>query len=326
VSTLRFRCFGALVLLLLAQCASPSCETSPTAVAKLPLTRWPVASQASLLVVPAGINGHWTRLIVDTGAEQSLLTANAAQRLLLRPTGKSPTYVTGAGSTAPVSDGKLDRLVLGGVHFPLTTIAVGPADLHAGIPQIDGLLGADILLAFDLDIDVAGGTLTLYRHRDCAEDRPPWPEPFIAIDNAAARKDRLELPIEIDGITGTAVLDTGAQHTVIGSAMAERLGLTQQVLAADPPMRQRGVGPNETVIHLHRFAEFRIGPIRQIAPLLPVSMSAEGRGETVLGEDFLQGRHVWLSFRGRRVDVTTRAGESRTTTLVDSAIRATLPP
>ncbi len=27
----------------------------------------------------------------------------------------------------------------------------------------DGLLGADVLLAFDLDIDVPGGQLTLYR-------------------------------------------------------------------------------------------------------------------------------------------------------------------
>ena len=54
----------------------------------------------------------------------------------------------------------IDRLVLGGVHFPIDRIAVGSFRLQTarGL-SADGLLGADILLAFDMDIDVPEGKL-----------------------------------------------------------------------------------------------------------------------------------------------------------------------
>ena len=71
----------------------------------------------------------------------------------------------------------VDRLVLGGVHFPVERIAVGRFVLqNARGLNADGLLGADILTAFDMDIDVPAGKLTLYRSRCASNARPPWQE------------------------------------------------------------------------------------------------------------------------------------------------------
>jgi len=123
----------------------------------------------------------------------------------------------------------VDRFVLGGVNFPVGRVAVGTFKLQneRGL-RADGLLGADILLAFDLDIDVLDGTLTLYRSRVCPNAQPPWREPWIEIAGVRARKDRLLLPFDLDGAQGMALLDTGAQGNVLGVNMARRMGLIEQ--------------------------------------------------------------------------------------------------
>ena len=66
------------------------------------------------------------------------------------------------GGAFTANDAIIPGLVLGGVRFPITRVSVGQFRFGPGLAA-DGLLGSDILLAFDLDIDVPGKTLTLYR-------------------------------------------------------------------------------------------------------------------------------------------------------------------
>jgi predicted aspartyl protease len=269
----------------------------------------PLQVQDHLLVVPAGINGKWVHLVVDSGAERTTLSDAAAERLGLPHDPRYRTHSLGVGGRTVTMDVDLDRLVLGGVHFPVERVAVGTFKLQneRGL-NADGLLGADILLAFDLDIDVPHGTLTLYRARQCPESGPPWREPAVEIPGIGARKDRLLLPIELDNVPGMAILDTGAGRNLIGADMARRMGLNEQTLAADARVRQHGVGPAEAIGYLHRFRQLRIGPTVQIAPLIAILLSEAGIGDALIGEPFLQGRRVWISFRNRQVFVS-RPGE-----------------
>jgi hypothetical protein len=286
--------------ILLSRCASNGTDCHLDMVARLPLE-----VQDDLLVVPAGINGRWVQLVVDTGAERSTIADSAAKRLGLPRDSRHTTRSLGVGGAFTSSDVILDRLVLGGVHFPLERIAVGDFNLHTehGL-DADGLLGADILLAFDLDIDVPGGQLTLYRARRCPEARLPWQQPAVEIPGVRVRKDRLLIPFELDGVDGTAILDTGAQQNVLGMAMARRLGLALQAIESDPPVRQRGVGPAEAVTHLHVFKLLRIGPLVQHSPRLAILDTNAPIGDAVIGEQFLRGRRVWLSFPNRQIYIS----------------------
>jgi Aspartyl protease len=275
-----------------------------------PVAQMPLEVQDHLLVVPAGINGKQVHLVVDTGAERTTLSDAAAERLGLP---HDPRYINrsmGIGGATTATDVTIDRLVLGGVHFPLYRIAVGTFRLQTehGL-SADGLLGADILLAFDMDIDVPSGRLTLYRSRVCPDMRPPWPGSPVEIDGVRARKDRLLVPFELDDVPGMAILDTGAQGNVIGVDMARRMGLSEQAVASDPSVRQHGVGPVETISRLHQFKLLRIGPMAQEAPKITVLASDFGVGDALIGEEFLEGRRVWLSFRNRQVFVSRRPNE-----------------
>jgi hypothetical protein len=104
-----------------------------------------------------------------------------------------------------------------------------------------------------------------------------------------------------------AILDTGAQGNVIGVDMARRLGLDAQMLAKDPAVRQHGVGPEETISRLHQFGLLRIGPVTEESPRITVLPSDFGVGDALIGEEFLQGRRVWLSFRSRQIFVSKRS-------------------
>ena len=269
------------------------------------VTQMPLTVEKRLLIVPAGINGHWVRLVVDTGAERTVLSDETAARLGLPHDPRFVSHTVGVGGMTTSTDVTLAGLVLGGVRFPVSHVAVNrlPLDGTAGL-RADGLLGADILLAFDLDIDVPDQRLTLYRPRLCADAHPPWPERAIPVAGVAARKDRLLLPIELDGVGGMAILDTGAQTTTIGVGLARKLGLDTQAMAQDPAVRHIGAGQGSMVAHVHRFDELRIGPtvVRNVRlSVLPVDA---GVGDALVGEDFLHGRRVWLSFLGRQVFVS----------------------
>jgi predicted aspartyl protease len=289
-----------LALFLLAGCAGSVQNCKLVEVAQMPLT-----VEKRLLIVPAGVNGHWVRLVVDTGAERTVLSEETAVRLGLPRDPRFVSHTVGVGGMTTSTDVALASLVLGGVRFPVSHVAVNrlPLDGTAGL-RADGLLGADILLAFDLDIDVPGQRLTLYRSRLCADSRPPWPEQAIPVAGIAGRKDRLLLPIELDGVGGMAVLDTGAQSTTIGVGLARKLGLDAQAMAQDPTVRHIGAGPGSMVAHIHRFDELRIGPaiVRNVQlSVLPVDA---GVGDALVGEDFLHDRRVWLSFPGRQMFVS----------------------
>jgi predicted aspartyl protease len=289
-----------LPLLLLAACGDPDYDCHLTEVAHMPME-----VRDRLLIVPAGINGKLVHLVVDTGAERTTISDGAAERLGLAHDQRFTTRSLGVGGISIATDVKVNSFVLGETRFPIDRIAFAPFSVSDGHGLLaDGLLGADILLAFDLDIDIPGHTLTLYRRRICPRPAPPWPEGANEITGVQIRRDRLQLPVVLDGASGTAILDTGAQASVVGPSFAARLGLTDHALSEDPTVHQRGVGPETTVARLHRFKLLQIGPIATTGPSMAVLHRDAGIGDMLIGEDMLQGHRIWLSFRPPEVFVS----------------------
>ena len=292
---------GIVCLLLLALSA---CSPNPINCDLVVVAQMPLELRNHLLVVPAGIGGKWVTLLVDTGAERTVLNGDIVTRLGLARDEKTVTRSSGVGGVFTANDAIIPGLVLGGVRFPITRLSVGQLRFGPGLAA-DGLLGSDILLAFDLDIDVPGHTLTLYRPRQCPNVEPPWHEPFAEVSGVKALRDRLLIPLELDGMRGMGILDTGAQATTIGVRMAERLGLTKEAMASDQIVQHHGAGPGSQEGRLHRFRLLQIGPAAAPDPLLSVLPVDAGVGDALVGEDFINGRRIWLSFQSRAVFIAT---------------------
>ena len=299
----------ALASLVLAGCATADfgAEDARLGCSLVRVATMPLETHGDLLFVRGRILGNPVFLLVDTGAERTLLTETAVERLHLPRDYQHATRTYGIGSSTASWDAQLPGgLTLGGTRFPEENVTVGRFDMmrFAG-EAADGLLGADILLAFDLDIDAPNHRLTLYRaRRGCPDGGPPWNETYLRLDGIATRGDRMLIPFVLDGVVGLGVLDTGAQLSTISTRMAERVGLDEGELAADGTVMAHGAAPDQIAVRIHRFRELRVGPSVIDRPTLPVVAMSDGMGDALVGADFLQGRRVWLSFATNRAYVT----------------------
>jgi predicted aspartyl protease len=306
------RCLALIGLLALAACESDqfALTESVSAGGQCPLVRlaeMPIETRANLLFVQAEIDGQPLTLLIDTGAERTLLTEAAVNRLHLPRDSQHATRTFGIGSPTATWDATLPHgLDLGGTMFPVRAVTVGRFAMdRVGGSGADGLLGADILLAFDMDLDVPAGRLALYRaRRACADLAPPWQVPYVRIAGVTAKRDRLLMPFLLDGVQGMGVLDTGAQLTSFSVRMVERTGLEEEQLANDRLITAHGAAPDNVSVHIHQFRELRIGPAIEHDPRLPVVPMSSGIGDALIGGDFLKGRRAWISFATQQVYVT----------------------
>ncbi len=252
-------------------------------------------------LVAAEINGRPATLILDTGAEYSVLTGAAARRLGVTTRYDFARTMGGIGREMRTGDAKLDSFRLGGVLLRDPRILVGDVVLHIGASDPDGLLGASVLGDFDLDIDLPRRRLTLYDRVDCARLQPPWTGRYATLEMTRSLSGHPFFPVTINGHTLSATLDTGAQRTVLAARAAPGAGVGADSQLATRELRTQGAAGEIVPASLHLVREFRVGgePIR--TPILVAPAALPRDIDALLGLDFLMTHRVWLSYGSRRM-------------------------
>lgn len=280
----------------------------------------PVETLSKLPLVVVRVNAQPIRLVVDTGAERTLLSTTTAARLGLRRDFEHSTRSWGVGGPTARFDARLDGFELAGLAVPLHSVAVGDLNVTPLAGGIDGVLGTDVLRWFTVDLDAPGGQMTLYRAEPCWVTAPPWPGPAIPLGGVRVTRHNLQfprrllLPIEVDGVRTLALLDTGSQSSAVTLALADRIGVSAETLRADPSIILSGAGPNAVTVPLHRFRSMQVGNWVADNPRLPVldlPHEIEQRPEVtdrlwqgLVGQDFLHGHRLWFSLAGWQVFVS----------------------
>ncbi len=252
-----------------------------------------------LMLISARINGAPATLIFDTGAERSVIDADAAKRLRVTTSYDFNNPFRGIDRVVQAGDARLESFALGSLQLSDPRILVGGVNVPEGLA--DGLLGADLLGDFDLDIDLPHGTLTLYDRLDCPTMRPPWPGRYSTLETTRSLSRHPFFPVQVDGHTLSATFDTGAQRTVVGAQAAARAGVTQAELASNPTERTRGAGGEVMGAALHQFHEFRIGDDALRSPVLVAGIALPRDVDAIVGLDFLASHRIWLSYGSRRI-------------------------
>ena len=213
------------------------------------------------VLVTASLNGQPARLILDTGAERSLVTPGAVRRLGLALDRWVGTTLMGIGGLERHQNAAPQSFELGGVSLRHPTIfhdaslAVGQLPIgRVGGQPVDGLLGRDFLAAFDVLIDVPGRRLTLYQVTGCSGAVPALADAVFHRGDITGYRQALVIPVQVDGRPLRAMLDTGASRTLITAPGMARLGLTPEQLAGDQAGIARGIGRNRVAVQAHRFA------------------------------------------------------------------------
>ena len=259
----------------------------------------PLRDSAGFLTVAASVGGRPVSLLLDTGAEAGLVTPEAARLLRLPRDPDRHTRVEGTGGAGAVASHViLGGLVLGEVELPARSVPVGPLPgMPRILPPVAGLLGADALAGFDVEIDVPRGHLLLHEiYGDC-DDPAPFPHVTVPLRRVG---DRLIAPAVLDGEQLDALLDTGALSIVLDNAAAAALGVSPGMLASEPGGISGGVDMREVPFHWHRFKSLRVGEIEIRNPVITVTSVHEDT-PLLLGANWFAPRRVWLSYATRRM-------------------------
>jgi predicted aspartyl protease len=257
-----------------------------------------LAPGAPACLVPVELDGKQATLLLDTGAERTILSRAAVLRLGLRRDRWVSTTLRGAG-------GLLDRRA----NADVRVARAGGAELFSGMPGkmlslpvtsaafpgADGLLGGDLLRHLTVDLDMPRGTLVL---------RPP-PEPAPAGRAEAGKAAAVPLQlferclplarVRLDGHELTALIDTGASGTILNARGLYRMGLIGALPEAPPPVTLRGIG-GESPATPRRFKELRIGTVAWQSPTLLTETVPEAAFDLILGMDLLRQQRVVLSY------------------------------
>ena len=311
------RWIGAL-LLLASGCATAGGSASPAGVvAACPGTADPMpaddrcglvcraelpvhTTQTGSPLIDVWVNDSPVRLLFDTGASTGGLMRGTMNRLGVGAETAQAGVLTGIGGAVARGTVAVRSVAFGHVRQgPLAMEA-----LTSGISgaEFDGLLGADTLGRYQVDLDLPHNVVRLYEGKLCPGPLPGWasddgPVPFVPWVHSG----HIVVDAKLDGAPVTALLDTGAQGTMVGLAAAHADGVTDADLASELGVRLTGVGPAQVPGRTHRFASIAIGPETVVQPETQVAALGFRHPEMVVGFDFFRTHKVWIDYADRVV-------------------------
>jgi predicted aspartyl protease len=267
-----------------------------------------VATLRNVPVITLFANGAAVTLLLDTGAETTILTPAAAQRIgAQRPRIEFQRQMRGIAGSLQTGEVELRSFTIGGVAMSWRRVRVAPINtgtVFAG--PLDGVLGADTLSSFDIDLDLPGHRVIFYAKQTCPNAVPAWSQPYARIGTGRSFGGHLFFPVQLDGHRVDAFIDTGSQLTVLSTAAASALGVTGAILARDQAVMLHGAAAEQLGAHAHRFSQLQIGPELIRNPELVVTDIRLDDADIVLGIDFLSSQRLWMSYGSQQIFLMRR--------------------
>lgn len=254
------------------------------------------------------VNGKPAALVVDTGAEFSMISEKGARDYGLTYTGAEVNVrgVTGVTSSSVM---RAEKIGLGDATAA-DVVFVSEASSHEsrnGVPVI-GLFGADFLQNYDVKFDLPHHRVTLYRMEGCSAKDIVWPRPVDQVPLSKRDGGKMDVPLAVNGKKIDTILDSGAFWTLIRQSQAAKAGVTRAMLMQDPPLRVGGVDGAQTTAHIHTFDTVTLGD--QEYHHVPLTVAPTETDIALLGADFLRQVTAWLSYHDRTLYIERRAEKS----------------
>ncbi len=173
-------------------------------------------------VVDLAINGKGPfAMVLDTGAGLTTVTTALKDELGLLKVGRMAQPVQLAGGAQTVDIYTLGFVMLAGEPAPAPITVILDAPLRR-VREARGILGMNVLSRFAVEIDQPGRRLSLHPAGTAPARGADW-----SLAPMARRADFfIVVEAEIDGVAARAMVDTGANETILNAALAEALGIT----------------------------------------------------------------------------------------------------
>jgi predicted aspartyl protease len=268
--------------------------------------------------IPVTLGAAHKLMLVDTGGALSEITQRVADELGLshrkvhvRQYNMSGQYTDQAADVAP--------FVIGNLVADHTELMIAPSNFKYGNDGAAGIVGPNILRNYDAEFDFGGNVFKLLSQDHCDGRVIYWPAPVTAAVPMRVAKDigHIFVPVTLDGIALTALVDTGASTTFIPAWVAEH-DFHLDFGTPETPAIDSLPGATGASVFRHRFHSLSIEGIAVTNPLInifpdlmrhavpskspygtriPETDEPQGLNEVTLGIDVLKRLHLYIAYR-----------------------------
>jgi predicted aspartyl protease/regulator of sirC expression with transglutaminase-like and TPR domain len=269
----------------------------------------PVTMQGLRPVVETRINGKPAPFILDSGAFYSNISPPVARELGL-PTQPLPFgfRVNGIGGSSDAMLATVRHFTLAGTDIPNVEFVVSGSDVGQ-----TGLLGQNVLGLADVEYDLPGGMVRLFRPSGCAHaSMAYWTEgkPYfeIPIETKQLAHNHTVGTVELDGAKLNATFDTGAAQTVLTLRAAARAGVHPGDPGVEVAGWERGLGRHVVQGWTARFKLLKIGNEELHNVRLHIADLGPLDTDMLLGADFFVSHRLYVSNSQHRIYFTYSGG------------------
>jgi predicted aspartyl protease len=205
---------GALVLLPLTSGVAADCTLKKMA-------SFDAKYEHGQLVIKAKIDDRDVDVALDTGSPYNMINNKLVEELKLPMNRITMSGVDAAGHESNLT-AMAHKVTLGDFTATSVSFLVGGREAADGAWVIDALFGTNLLEANDLELDLAHGKVNIFSSDHCAGQGVYWAHEWVPIPIRVQNFGHIYLPVTLDGLETSAMLDTGASRSTVDKHVAEQ--------------------------------------------------------------------------------------------------------
>src|SRR6266496_2788306 len=257
------------------------------------------------MIMSVQINGQPANLLVDTGANEIILDADAAQSFGVRPSQRGLRYIRRTQINGQLLFvGFAQNINAGSMNFGSNLVALrNPTHSGAGSGRVDGVLGLDILLGHKAVINCRT-KLVFFKvdpSRQMNLSSIAASQKFTRIPLRREENGALTVPCSIRGQSARLLVDTGTFITIFHEAFLKLVGIPVEPTRVSAHFA-RGAARKVSAGQINelKVGDFKTPPAKFGVTALPTFTLVQGgaRVSGILGMDTLYNCHAIIDLDG----------------------------
>ncbi|MBS0295051.1 MAG: aspartyl protease family protein [Proteobacteria bacterium] len=269
----------------------------------------PVTMNGYVPVVSVRINGQPAQLTLDTGAFHSVLSPEAAERLGVRKLTTGDLRIRGATGEGWAEVGQADSFQFAGYDMGRTQFVLAG---HGTGARNAGVLGQNILGGEDVEYDLAGGMVRLFKAQNCRDaDLAYWtdkPAGAIPIEPTINNRATIVGKAKVNGQTVRVLFDTGAARSMLSLDASRRLGVKLNASEVHAGGLSAGITGKLAESWIAPFDSFSLGEEEVRNVRLPIGDINLPGVDLLLGADFFLSHRILVAHSQNRLYFTYNGG------------------
>lgn len=263
---------------------------------------------SGVVTISVTIENKPARLLIDTGAAFSVLNSSFARSLGHEPHMiPNGIYFTMIGGYKLRNMVTVDSLTVGRLTAKKFQFVSTPPEAMG--EDAAGVLGADVLGAYDVEIDFLAGKFNIFSQNRCDGNVVYWTqEPFAEVPITLGSDEHITIPVTLDGKEFTAIADTGAYRSFMSYEVAKSIFGIDETNPALKKIGNRMInGVVQTTTYAYPFQTLTFEGVTVRFPDIEIAtedVRTYNEPRLLIGVNVLRQLHMYIAYSDHKLYLT----------------------